>query len=405
MLLTDRKVKAIKPGEKLAEAVPGGRLVARRRDSGVIEFYFRTQAGGRDVMRKLGEYPETTLADAREAAGKVGKARARVDATGTFGDLLAAYVADLEAKEKASAKDVKRTLLRAIPEKAAIRRKRAAAVTPAELTDVIARRIRAGVTTEANRLRAHLHAAFAFGAKLDHDPRRPEQTARFGLTGNPASVVARIAEFERAGDPEAKRVLTWERLADYWRALEAEPPIIKATLRFHLATGGQRVQQLLRAQWTDVRDDDAIVLTDKKGKGEPRRHVVPITPLAKRELDTLRGNDRPFPITHFALSDAIARVRDRMGGETFDARDLRRSVETRLGDLNVSRETLAHLLSHGRTGVQAEHYDRAERLDQKREALDLWCAHLAAAIEKRRNVELTPAPKRQARKPRARTKA
>lgn len=381
MLLTDRKVKALRPGEKVAEAVPGGRLLARCRDSGAVEFYFRTRAGGADVARKLGDYPAVTLAEAREKAGQAGKVPAAIAANGTFGDLLDAYIKHLNDAGKVSAKDVKRTYLRAIPDKAAIRRKRAAAITPSDLTDVIAARVRAGVTTEANRLRAHLSAAFAHGARLDHDPRRPEATARFGLTGNPASVVARIAEFERAGDPDGARVLTWARLGQYWWALEAEPPVIKATLRFILAIGGQRIQQVLRAEWTDVRES-VVYLTDAKGKGSPRPHAVPITKLAMCELDTLRGHARPFPVTHWTLADAIARARDRMDGAPFDARDLRRTVETRLGDLGVSRDSLAHLLSHGRTGVQAEHYDRAERLDEKRAALDLWCKHLGLAITK-----------------------
>ena len=49
--------------------------------------------------------------------------------------------------------------------------------------------------------------------------------------------------------------------------------------------------------------------------------------------------------------------------------------------------------------------DKAERIDEKRAALDLWCEHLAAAVERRRKVEMAPAPKRQARKPKARAKA
>ncbi len=402
MQLTDRKLKALQPGEKLAEALPGlsGRLIVRVRESGAKEFYFRSRVGGKDVSRKLGDYPATSLADARKAAGKTGGNPAAISAKGTFGDLLDAYVESLEARGKASTKDVKRTLLRAVPEGAAIRRKRAAAVTAEELTDIIAKRIQAGVTTEANRLRSHLSAAFAFGAKRDHDPRKPAEGARFGLTSNPAALILRVKEYERAGD----RTLTWDELGDYWRALEPEPPIIKATLRFLLAIGCQRIQQVLRAQWTDVRKDDVLVLIDAKGKGEPRIHVVPIPELAMKELDTLRGYDRPFPVTHFTLADAITRTRGRMTCETFDARDLRRSVETRLADLGVNRETLAHLLSHGRTGVQAKHYDKAERLDEKRAALDLWCKHLSAAIDRRRNVETVPGKPRQARRPKAKAK-
>lgn len=380
----------MRPGDKLSETAPrgAGRLIVRVSGAGTREFYFRSRSGGRDRTIKLGNYPELTLADARRQATKAGSGSAAIEARGTFGDLLTAYVAHLEARGKVSAAGVRCSLVKAIPETAAIRRKRAAAITAADLTDIIGQRLRDGVTTEANRVRSYLSAAFAHGARLDYDPRRTgARSARFGLSGNPATVVARIAEFEIPRD----RVLTWDELGAYWLALEPESPIIKATLRFILAIGGQRVQQVLRAGWDDVRDD-AIEITDSKGRGGARRHVVPIPPLAAQELDTLRAYPVPFMVTHYTLGGAIGRARARMGDvEPFDARDLRRSVETRLADLGVSRETLAHLLSHGRSGVQAKHYDRAERLDEKRAALDLWSKHLQAAIEKRRDQPARPA--------------
>ncbi len=50
-------------------------------------------------------------------------------------------------------------------------------------------------------------------------------------------------------------------------------------------------------------------------------------------------------------------------------RDLRRTVETALKDLGVSREDRAELLSHGRSGVQAAHYERSDMLPAKLRAL------------------------------------
>ncbi|MDP1902045.1 MAG: hypothetical protein Q8K96_16585 [Rubrivivax sp.] len=59
------------------------------------------------------------------------------------------------------------------------------------------------------------------------------------------------------------------------------------------------------------------------------------------------------------------------------ARDLRRSIETRLQSLGVSRDIRAQLLSHGRTsGVQQRHYERHDFLAEKAEALALLESHL-----------------------------
>jgi integrase len=42
----------------------------------------------------------------------------------------------------------------------------------------------------------------------------------------------------------------------------------------------------------------------------------------------------------------------------FSARDLRRTCETHLAELRISKDIRAQLLSHGISGVQAKHYDR-----------------------------------------------
>ena len=62
--------------------------------------------------------------------------------------------------------------------------------------------------------------------------------------------------------------------------------------------------------------------------------------------------------------------------EPFNLRDVRRTVETMLAGMGVSRETRAQLLSHGLGGVQAVHYDRHSYMDEKRAALRAWEAHL-----------------------------
>ena len=69
-----------------------------------------------------------------------------------------------------------------------------------------------------------------------------------------------------------------------------------------------------------------------------------------------------------------------MGCESFNLRDIRRTVETMLEALGISKETRAQLLSHGISGVQAAHYDRHEYLDEKRAALVAWENRLMAVI-------------------------
>jgi hypothetical protein len=72
-----------------------------------------------------------------------------------------------------------------------------------------------------------------------------------------------------------------------------------------------------------------------------------------------------------------------MGGEGFDLKDIRRTCETMLVSLGVSKETRAQLLSHGIGGVQDAHYDRHSYIEEKRNALTLWEAKLSELEGKR----------------------
>jgi integrase len=395
--LTERSLRFLRPGNKRSQALhdAAGSLQARMDSTGAIWFYYRDRSGGDDAL-KLGKHGaggmtlREAFARARVHAGRPAEVR---QADGTFEDLLATYVAKLQHAGKVSAADVARSFKRAIPEHDPLRRKRASAITAHDVTAIIARRLQAG-RTEAARLRAHLHAAFRFGMHSDHNP---EEQARdgaiaFGIVANPVAPVAPINERPNGnGQPIESRVLTWKELGAYWRALESEPEAVRSTLRAVLALGGQRIRQVLRAQWSDIEERNREIgvgvlrILDTKGRGTPRKHALPILPLAQAQLDPSR--ETPFFLDFYELSKAISRASKKvcreLGGAPFDQRALRRSVETRLGDLGVSKETRAHLLSHGRVGIQ-NRYDFAERLEEKRDALALLERHLRKAIVKRR---------------------
>jgi integrase len=61
-----------------------------------------------------------------------------------------------------------------------------------------------------------------------------------------------------------------------------------------------------------------------------------------------------------------------MKGEPFDLRDIRRTCETMLAEMGISKDTRAQLLSHGLSGVQSAHYDRHSYTNEKRAALIAW---------------------------------
>ena len=438
-LFTTQAIRALQPGPipyKVCEAAPRGegRLIVRVHPTGLKEFYFRTRVGNADQLIRIGRFEQTpgyggmSLKDARaelarlveiqrstgdvkaelarreEVANQERDARARAARLGSFEQLLDAYVADLRARERVSTRYVESAFQRSVKTPfVALCRKRAKEIGPADIQQILARLVGRGLRRQVNLVRSYLSAAFQHGAKSDHDPTRvTHDSAVFEIVSNPVSLVPRKAEFERVGE----RVLSKEELARYWHGLDKAIPVVAAFLRFDLALGGQRGIQLLRPSWRDYDfDANTVLLRDGKGRGGTARdHLLPLTkqcldilaPLRELNADcegpfASRGAAQLHPST---ISKSVREIWESLAAEDvargvkepiprFSFRDIRRTCETHLASLGVSREIRAQLLSHGRSGVQARHYDRYSYLEEKRRALLKWNRYLERVVEGR----------------------
>jgi integrase len=429
-----RNLKAKAQPYKRAESAPKGegRLIVRVLPSGVKEFFYRYRPSGEDKTVSLGRYDSAghnglTLAGVRERAHEIralqrstGDVKEHLRAEerqreiearqGSFRQLLAAYVKSLRDAKKASADEVEALFRRNVTEPfKVLADARASEVEPGDIQRILARLVRQGIKRQVNVTRSYLRAAFAYGTKADHDPRTvAEEGVLFGLKYNPASTVPRIKEFEQVGD----RTLTENELRAFWLGLEKQALVQRQTLRFNLAIGCQRPKQLLRADWSAFDfDKNTLLLRDTKGRGGSRDHLLPLTSFALEQLKPLRdlngaaGKDGktppPFssdgkrPMVLTTLSVAVREVSDTLKKSDniprFQQRDLRRTVETMLQKLGIDKEVRAHLLSHGRTrGVQGQHYERYDFLEEKRRALRKWAAYLERIIERKPAAKVTP---------------
>ena len=434
-VFTDAYIAGLKPSirpYKRSEHAPkgDGRLIVRVQPSGTKEAFYRYRANGLDRTVSLGRYNGKgqngkTLRELRATAKKyrrlqdetgdvkehlrAERRRREVEARqGSFGQLLDAYVDTLKAAGKPSAAQAKAVFRRYIRQPfPSLVTARASEIEPADVQRILARMVKAGIKRQVNITRSYLHAAFAFGGKADHDPRTvAHDGVLFALKSNPITLVPRIAEYEQTGE----RVLSADELHEFWNAVEPLPLVQKAFLRFNLALGGQRVTQLLRAQWKDFDfEANTVLLRDTKGRGGARDHLVPLTPFALEQLQPLREiNGHPDEDGHTpppfsahgqrrmvleTLSVAVREISKTLKKSkkvpTFQLRDLRRTCETMLAEIGISKEIRAHLLSHGRdSGVQAKHYDRYSYLPEKRAALERWAERLQRILDPSRKGEL-----------------
>lgn len=410
--LTARAVAALKVGAWAADpsARGAGRLQVRRLANGALAWYYRYtaptgmrdrlplgtglsladarhlaadlsrryQSGDRDLRAILDaedrERQRQRQAAAREAADDEAKAAA------TLGALLGAYVAQLRRDGKDSARAVETAVERHVKDPwPALWATPAANVTAGDLLAVVARVVDAGKLREAAKLRSYLHAAYGAAIRAQQSAQGLQALRELNITTNPSRDLVTIEGASRSRD----RALSVAKLRAYWQRIQGPE---HAALRFHLLTGCQRVRQLGRLTIEDLdHDAQTVRILDRKGRRkQPRIHDVPMIPAAVAALETM-GHDLGswlFTLTHGETPATYESVRDHVtavqaemetAGElekgAFTVGDLRRTVETRLAALGVTREDRSQLQSHGLGGVQGRHYDKHEYLAEKRAAL------------------------------------
>ncbi len=251
----------------------------------------------------------------------------------------------------------------------------AADVTPDHVLDMLRRLIAANKGRTANKLRSYLRAAYQCAIDVRTTASIPVAFKALAFVFNPAAQTKRSPQFDRAD----KHPLSTDELRTYWRLIEPVPGIEAASLRLHLLSGGQRIEQLLRLRWAEV-TKGSITIFDNKGRpGQgPRPHQLPLIPGVTQPLAEF-GRNGEFVISTTAGKKAISCrtlagwAHDIVGTsiDGFQLKRIRSGVETLLAAKGISREVRGHLQSHGLTGVQARHYDGHDYMPEKRRALEV----------------------------------
>ena len=306
--------------------------------------------------------------------------------------LMLAYADALEAKGKPAARDVRgMTRLHvadAFPQYADAP---AREFTRRQAVEVVRRLVERGNGRTAGKLRSYLRAAFALALRAESDPAAPAKMLGFGIEANPIADTAAMPQFNRT----RSRALAESELRALWERLKATDTPSALAIRLSLLLGGQRFEQLLRARVADF-DAEAGTLTlyDPKGRRTaPRAHVLPLGKEAAELVAARAAAAQAAGVAHLFPADAAKSLDPRTVSKflqgvrramlaaneatDFQLSDLRRTCETRLAELGVSKDLRAQIQSHGLGGVQDRHYDRYEYLKEKRAALDAWAKWLA----------------------------
>jgi hypothetical protein len=395
-MLTEKQIRALKPTEKEYEVSDGrsakgeGVLMLRVRPNGAKEFFFRRRVNGKKPKVKLGNWPAMGLVEARDLC-RVKKEV--IVAPGTLQNLMDAYVTKLRAQEATSVEDVawsfKHYVTEPFPDLAD---RPVALIGPAEIRNIIAKMIDAGITTYCNRVRSRLHAAFQMGLEQEFNPRSYQQSARkFGLVGNPVASVPVQSDWENPGE----RALTEKELVTLWQLLPERLSLVTSELiKFLIASGGQRPEQLLAVPRQQYYDDHVLIRNKKTKDGRPVIHAVPYNELMLNCLHTMKeinesstflfeGKIEGKSLHANSLSRAITKLYNRHA-EKFEApftlRDIRRTCKTLMGVAGIKKELKDRIQGHAFNDVSSKHYDRYDYFKEKQAGLEVWAEWLLKKV-------------------------
>lgn len=389
-MLTEKQIKAMKPAEKEYTVSDGrtargeGVLLLRVRSNGTKEFYFQRYSSGKRIKSKLGTWPTLGLADARDLC-RVEKEV--VVAAGTFQEVMDGYITKLNGEGAASVDDVKWSFNHYVSEPFPnLIKLPAVLIGPGEIRDIIAKMIANGVTTYCNRLRSQLHAAFQVALEQEFNPRSYQKdNVKFGIKNNPVASVPVQADWEQPGD----RALSVAELAHLWQMLPEQLSVVTSELiKFLIASGGQRPEQLLSTERRNYLKDH-LIIRNKKGRGaegERSLHVVPYNKLMRQSLKAMdeikstslypfEGKVPDSSLHANSLSRAVTKLYSRHSDKfngPFTMRDLRRTCKTLMGVAGLNKELRDRIQGHAFNDVSSKHYDRYDYFKEKKSGLDRW---------------------------------
>lgn len=408
---SDAEVKAIShPGTRKlyhVSGVTGLRLEVRETGAKTWRLNYKTRAG---VARTfvIGQYPETTLAEARKQARA---ARARVT---LGGDPQAERIQARAANEK----DIGTTIA------ALTRRALGQADEPAGMRPL---KLRPSTLVEWRRLAAaDILPSFPppmQAAELTRDRIRAwgaKIASRSGYSANRAfellrRVFSRAVEddilnatpfvrlpFPFDGEVQSERVLSADEIRALLSALdllEAGQPEYVAATRLLLLTGVRRAMVLgmRRSELDGLGTPDRRWVIPSGRSKSGRVHVVPLSTQAEAVILARPKWDALFPATRPGRDGAIGPLtwssqfvrglRVHMGAmPRWTIHALRHTIATHMReDLKIRADVVGMILGHTAPGAAVTRvYDRAELLPERRAALQAWADWLdALRVEKR----------------------
>ena len=420
-ILTEKAIKRAKPRDTLyrlrCASVKGLHVAVNHRGGKSFALSYTSPETGKRRTLTLGRYPGMRLDQARSEAHRLRaliklnidpakeKERSRTaetqgestDTAITVERLFETYQADMRRRHVVD--ETRKTIARVYDKDIGpvIGQMPAHAVTDQDVMTILNAIAARGSHGMADKTRTYIKTAFAIGMRAHNIPGL--NSPDFQLVGNP---VDRVPSFYHpvVGD----RHLSIEEIKRFWSeaGVTCLHPEVTLFVKLSLSLGGQRVKELLEAQWSEFDIDKRLwtlpyarwKIRAKSAHRQP--HLIPLTDFSVRLLKELRkchkskylfpDQSRSGPRSINSIHQAILRFCNPAKGAnrqpfySFTPRDLRRTWKTLAGSIGIDLETRNRVQGHSFDGVASKHYDRYDYLTEKRQAVETFNSWLESQV-------------------------
>ncbi|MEX6385321.1 tyrosine-type recombinase/integrase [Providencia hangzhouensis] len=396
-MLTDKKLKSLKPENKLYKVADRDGLYVAVTKTGSISFRYDYRFNGRRETITFGRYSDDgiTLAEAREMlidakktlnAGVSPASQKRDGITKrkvglTLKDYTVKYLSETRFAD--STLDMK---------KAIVERDLYPTLGKLQLEEITTQKVRAlcekikerGGNSTALQIREIVGSVFDYVIDRGYEIENPVSSIK----------ASSIATFE-ARD----RAMTAKEVGIFFNELENYScyPTLKLAVKFVLLTL-VRKSEFIKATWDEIDFDERCWIIPKARMKRRRAHVIY---LSEQAYDMLVGfkacamgsnylvpgrYDISKPLSNAALNNVIDGVVKRINAkginfEPLTVHDLRRTASTLLHEAGFNSDWIEKCLAHEQKGVRAV-YNKAEYAEQRRDMLQQWANMVDGWIEK-----------------------
>lgn len=421
-MLTVKEIEAF-PAKKTAYYKPDstgergtGRLTVQVTPAGSKIFKFKYHKEKKEVFIALGKFPALTLSKARDLANEYSEmlskgldpknelerqseekktAEREKDQLGTFEQLIEFHKQNKQDNGNRSHEDEYQLIVKNVFPHLDIHRK-AKDFETEDFLDILAIPIEQGFDDKSNKIRSILHAAFNFALGYENNPKHRKRGTKFAIKNNP------ISNIPKQPEKTGSHYLSWEEVIQLLYDMEYRYQDLNLAyltrqalkLCFHLY--GQRPYEVLTIAWNKVDFKNRTVLISEEFHKTKKNHLVPLTDSAieifKDIKENTNGTNSQFVFykkTNSAehmptntIAQAIITYKKATKVRPFITRDIRRTVKTLGGEVEIPKEYRDRIQGHAINDVSGRHYDMYEYLKEKRKGLEIWEKELNKRLDK-----------------------